>query len=171
MADKKHFKFAGKIVFVGFGSVAQGVLPLLLRHIDMPKERISIITAHDRGRAEAESFGIRYEINPLTRENFRAILSPRLDRGDFLINLSVDVASAALIEFCCEKGVLYLDSCIEPWAGGYTDQSVSASRRSNSCSAVVISRLPVEPTGWPSAIDPPLTLTLSTSSSSDTPYT
>ena len=131
MADKKHFKFAGKIVFVGFGSVAQGVLPLLLRHIDMPKERISIITAHDRGRAEAESFGIRYEINPLTRENYRAVLDPRLERGDFLINLSVDVASAALIEFCCEKGVLYLDSCIEPWAGGYTDQSVSASRRSN----------------------------------------
>lgn len=131
MADSKYFKFQGKIVFIGFGSVAQGVLPLLLRHIDMPRERISIITAHDRGRAEAASFGIRYEINPLTRENYRAILGPRLQRGDLLINLSVDVASSALIEFCCEHGILYTDSCIEPWAGGYTDQSVSASRRSN----------------------------------------
>jgi len=131
MADQKYFKFQGKIVFVGFGSVAQGVLPLLLRHIDVPRERISIITAHERGRAEAESFGIRYEINPLTRENHRSILGSRLERGDFLINLSVDVASSALIEFCAEHGVLYLDSCIEPWAGGYTDQSVSASRRSN----------------------------------------
>jgi homospermidine synthase len=131
MADQIYFKFQGKIVFVGFGSVAQGVLPLLLRHIDIPKERISIITAHERGRAEAEAYGIRYEINPLTRENYRAILGPRLGPGDFLINLSVDVASSALIEFCCEKGVIYLDSCIEPWAGGYTDQSVSASRRSN----------------------------------------
>lgn len=131
MAEQKYFKFQGKIVFVGFGSVAQGVLPLLLRHIDMPKERISIITAHERGRAEAEGFGIRYEINPLTRENHRAILGPRLQRGDLLINLSVDVASSALIEFCCEHGILYTDSCIEPWAGGYTDQSVSASRRSN----------------------------------------
>ena len=131
MADQKYFKFQGKIVFVGFGSVAQGVLPLLLRHIDVPRERISIITAHERGRAEAESFGIRYEINPLTRENHRAILGSRLERGDFLINLSVDVASSALIEFCAEHSVLYLDSCIEPWAGGYTDQSVSASRRSN----------------------------------------
>ncbi len=131
MADTKYFKFQGKIVFIGFGSVAQGVLPLLLRHIDMPRERISIITAHDRGRAEAASFGIRYEINPLTRENYRAILGPRLERGDLLINLSVDVASSALIGFCCEHGILYTDSCIEPWAGGYTDQSVSASRRSN----------------------------------------
>ena len=131
MADKKYFKFQGKIVFIGFGSVAQGVLPLLLRHIDMPRERISIITGHDRGRAEAESFGIRYEINPLTRGNYRAILDARLVPGDFLINLSVDVASSALIEYCCEKGVLYTDSCIEPWVGGYTDPAVSASRRSN----------------------------------------
>ncbi|MBX3663165.1 MAG: homospermidine synthase [Burkholderiales bacterium] len=131
MADKKYFKFQGKIVFIGFGSVAQGVLPLLLRHIDMPRDCISIITGHDRGRAEAESFGIRYEINPLTRANFRAILDSRLERGDFLVNLSVDVASSALIEYCCEKGVLYTDSCIEPWAGGYTDPAVSASRRSN----------------------------------------
>jgi homospermidine synthase len=131
MADQIYFKFQGKIVFVGFGSVAQGVLPLLLRHIDIPKERISIITAHERGRAEAEAFGIRYEINPLTRTNYRAILDSKLDKGDLLINLSVDVASSALIEYCCENGVLYTDSCIEPWAGGYTDPTVSASRRSN----------------------------------------
>jgi hypothetical protein len=38
MADQKYFKFQGKIVFVGFGSVAQGVLPLLLRHIEIPKD-------------------------------------------------------------------------------------------------------------------------------------
>ena len=39
MADPKYFKFQGKIVFIGFGSVAQGVLPLLLRHIEMPMLR------------------------------------------------------------------------------------------------------------------------------------
>lgn len=131
MADKKHVKFNGNIVFVGFGSVAQGTLPLLLRHIDMPKNRIRIITGDERGRDEAASYGISYEVRPLTRENYRALLEPLLGQGDFLINLSVDVASAALIEFCCEKGVMYLDTCIEPWLGGYTDQAVSPSRRSN----------------------------------------
>ncbi len=131
MADKKYFKFDGRIVFIGFGSVAQGVLPLLLRHIDMPRDRISIITGHDRGRKEAEAFGVRYEVNPLTRRNYREVLESRIARGDLLINLSVDVASAAIIELCCEKGTLYTDSCIEPWAGGYTDQSVSATYRSN----------------------------------------
>ena len=40
-----------------------------------------------------------------------------------------------------------------------------SSRRSNSCSAVVIRRLPVAPTGCPRAIAPPLTFTLSRSAS------
>ena len=39
--------------------------------------------------------------------------------------------------------------------------AVVASRRSSSCSAVVSSRAPVLPTGWPMAIAPPLTLTRS----------
>ena len=40
---------------------------------------------------------------------------------------------------------------------------ISLSERSSSCSSVVISRAPVEPSGWPSAIAPPLTLTRSMS--------
>jgi homospermidine synthase len=52
-------------------------------------------------------------------------------RGDFLVNLSVDVSSIALIKFCWEKGAMYLDTCIEPWAGGYTDPGVPAARRTN----------------------------------------
>ena len=35
MEGKKHVKFGRRLVFVGFGSVGQGSLPLLLRHIDM----------------------------------------------------------------------------------------------------------------------------------------
>ena len=131
MADKKHVKFPGRLVFVGFGSVGQGTLPLLLRHIDMPLDRITILTGDDRGQAEAEHFGIKFLVRPLTRDNYRALLDPLLDKGDFLLNLSVDVSSVALIEFCYEKGAIYLDTCIEPWLGGYTDPTVSASHRSN----------------------------------------
>ena len=51
-----HVKFPGKIVLVGFGSIGQGVLPLILRHIGTSADRITIVTAEDAGRAEAESF-------------------------------------------------------------------------------------------------------------------
>ncbi|MNV98896.1 Homospermidine synthase [compost metagenome] len=67
----------------------------------------------------------------LTASNYRAELAPRLGPGDFLLNLSVDVSSIALIELCRERGALYLDACIEPWAGGYVDRRLPAAQRSN----------------------------------------
>ena len=41
------------------------------------------------------------------------------------------MSSVALIELCQERGALYLDTCIEPWPGGYTDPSLPPSARSN----------------------------------------
>ncbi len=127
-----HTRFAGRLVFVGFGSIGQGVLPLILRHIGgMSPERIIIVTADLAGQAEAEAYGIPFLLQPLTQENYRQILQPLLAPGDFLLNLSVDVSSVALIELAGQQGALYLDTCIEPWPGGYTDPNVPASLRSN----------------------------------------
>jgi homospermidine synthase len=126
-----HVTFPGRLVFVGFGSIGQGVLPLLLRHIGIRPERITIVTADDGGRQEAAEYGIKLIEQPLTRDNYRQVLEPMLDRGDFLLNLSVDVSSVALIKLAHEKGALYLDTCIEPWPGGYTDPSLSPSKRTN----------------------------------------
>lgn len=127
----KHATFAGRLVIVGFGSIGQGSLPLILRHFDIDPARISVITADDRGRDVAEKYAVSFTINPLTPENYRQILTPLLGAGDFLLNVSVDVSSLALIEFCWERGALYLDTCIEPWAGGYTDPALSPSLRTN----------------------------------------
>src|SRR4051794_395105 len=91
-------KFAGRIVIIGFGSIGQGILPLLLRHIDMQPEQIAIVTAEDRGKTEAEKYGIQFHRIPLTRVNFRSVLEPLVGEGDFVLNLSVDVSSLALIK-------------------------------------------------------------------------
>ena len=127
----KHVAFAGRLVILGFGSIGQGVLPLILRHIDMPRENIVIVTAEERGREVAAELDVRFVVEPVTRDNYRAVLGGLLRSGDFLLNLSVDVSSVALIELAHEQGALYLDTCIEPWAGGYTDPALSPSQRSN----------------------------------------
>jgi homospermidine synthase len=126
-----HVNFSGRIVFVGFGSIGQGILPLILRHIGTSADRITIFSAEDAGRAEAEHFGVTFKKVALTRENYRHTLQPLLSPGDFLLNLSVDVSSMALVELACERGALYLDTCIEPWAGGYTDPNATVESRSN----------------------------------------
>ncbi|NGM18642.1 homospermidine synthase [Roseomonas stagni] len=127
----KHVDFAGRLVMLGFGSIGQGVLPLILRHIGITADRITIVTAEERGQEVAAEYGVRFIINPATRENYRDLLAPLLGRGDFLLNLSVDVASVALMKLCQELDCLYLDTVVEPWAGGYTDPSLTPSQRSN----------------------------------------
>jgi homospermidine synthase len=129
--DKVHIAFPGRIILIGFGSIGQGVLPLILRHIGISPDRLTIVTAHDAGRAEAERLGVRFLKEPLTRENHRRVLEPLVGPGDFVLNVSVEVSSVELIRFCWEKGAMYLDTCIEPWPGGYTDPKVPAGRRTN----------------------------------------
>src|SRR6267143_1496689 len=129
--DKIYIEFPGRILLVGFGSIGQGLLPLILRHIGIAPERLTIVTAEDKGNEEAAKYGIKFVKERLTRENYRRVLNPLLGRGDFLINVSIEVSSIALIKLCWEKGAMYLDTCIEPWPGGYTDPTVPASRRTN----------------------------------------
>ena len=128
---KPHVAFTGRLVMIGFGSIGQGVLPLLLRHVGMDPGRITIVTAEERGAAVAEEYGVTFVVTPLTRENYRAMLTPLIGAGDFLLNLSVEVSSLALIELARAAGALYLDTCIEPWPGGYTDPSLPPAARSN----------------------------------------
>jgi homospermidine synthase len=129
---RKHIAFGGRMVMIGFGSIGQGVLPLILRHIDIKPSQITVISAEDRGgAAELARFGITFIRKRLTHDNFRQVLDKRIGQGDFLVNLSVEVASTALIELCQEKGTFYIDTCIEPWPGGYTDPDLPVSLRSN----------------------------------------
>lgn len=127
----KHARFSGQLVMVGFGSIGQATLPLLLRHLDIQPQQIKIIAAHQDGVAIAREYGVSFTQHELTLENYRFVLEPLLCEGNFLLNLSVDVSSLALIELCRRCGALYLDTCIEPWPGGYTDGSIPAAQRTN----------------------------------------
>jgi homospermidine synthase len=126
-----HVVFPGRLVFVGFGSIGQGVLPLILRHVGIQPDQITIVTADEDGEKIAQEYGVRFIKQALTRGNYKTVLDPIVGRGDFLLNLSVDVSSLALIKLCWEKGSLYLDTCIEPWPGGYTDPAVAPAKRTN----------------------------------------
>src|SRR5437667_2821453 len=131
MPEPKYVAFPGRLVIVGFGSIGQGVLPLLLRHLDIRPDQIVVLTAELRGQEVAAEYGVRFVEHALTRDNYRAVFDAWLGPGDFLLNVSVDVSSVALIELCQEKGALYLDTCVEPWPGGYTDPNLPPAARSN----------------------------------------
>lgn len=121
--------FNGTIRIIGFGSIGSGLVPLLLQHLS--PEQISIMGADSRNKSIATENLIRHKIQPLNRSNYQEVLEEWIQPGDFLVNLSVDVSSRMLIEWCRAHGVLYIDTCIEPWAGYYTDTSIPVESRSN----------------------------------------
>ena len=53
-SHKIYIEFPGRILFVGFGSIGQGTLPLLLRHVGIAPERLTIVAAEDKGADEAD---------------------------------------------------------------------------------------------------------------------
>ncbi|RFO94667.1 homospermidine synthase [Rhodoferax lacus] len=124
-------EFRHRLMVLGFGCVAQGVLPLLLRHLVIRPKQILIITPHATHKALADSYGVDLMPCAVTPENMQATLAHQLQAGDFLLNLSVGVSSLALIALCRERGVLYLDTCIEPWGGQFTDASLPLASRTN----------------------------------------
>ena len=131
-AHQVQARLDGRLVIVGFGTVAQAALPLLLRHLAIDPARITIFSAHDDGRAIATACGVAdFRRESLTAANLRSALAPWLGIDAFLLNLSVDVSSVALLELCRDLGALYLDSCTEPWAGGYVDAKLTAEDRTN----------------------------------------
>ena len=127
----KWAKFNGRLLMLGFGAIGQGVLPLLLRHIDLAPERIAIISPGGQGRDLAAAQGVGLEDLTLTPENYASVLAARLGPGDFLLNLSLNVSSADLVQWCRARGVLYLDACISPWEGGWSDPDLAPLDRSH----------------------------------------
>lgn len=130
----KHASFpcTSRFLLLGCGCIGQGVLPLLLRHIDIQPGQITILAADERGQDTAKELGIRYVVQPLDESNYVEVLDSFLrSRGDFLLNLSVNVASISLIELARDRGWLYLDTSVEPWEGGFQDTSLDPAARSN----------------------------------------
>lgn len=129
--ETTRIAFSGRLLLLGFGIIGQGILPLIFRHIAIAPERFSILTADADGRDYAEAEGLVFEQVRLTPDNCRAELARRLGPGDILLNLSVDVSSAALIEICHDLGALYVDTSNEPWLEEYIAEGASSSERSN----------------------------------------
>lgn len=116
-----------RLLLIGFGSVGQALAPLLPRHTGLRPEQVTALAADDDGRGAARQLGIGFERCAITPANLASTLARHLAAGDVLINVAVDVASLDLITWCQAHQVLYLDTGIEPWPGGYAAADASTS--------------------------------------------
>lgn len=123
--------FAGRLVMLGFGSIGQAMLPVLLDRFGMRPGQVRIVKTRPDESGIAAEFGVPVVVQALDEHNHQQVLAPLLGDGDFLLNLSVDVASLALVRFCAGRGAMYLDACNEPWPGRYDNPDLPPTQRSN----------------------------------------
>lgn len=104
-------------IIIGCGSIGQALVKTL-RKKDAEKS-IVVVTADERGKALCKSLNVQFIQTPLTVENYIETLDPLKHDKTIMLNVSVNVSSIDLIEWCQSRRVRYLDTCVEPWPGGY----------------------------------------------------
>lgn len=109
--------FDKNVLFVGFGSVGQCTLPVLLKHCNVPHENITVIDFEDRTEhlKPWTAQGIQFVRERITPENLGAVLGKYLAAGDLLIDLAWNIDCCEIVTWCCQRGVLYINTSVEVW--------------------------------------------------------
>ena len=124
-----YHRIDGPVVMIGYGSIGRGTLPLIERHFDFDRARLTVVEPAVARGAEIVARGYAHEAVALTPDNYREVLGRLLEPGrGFCVNLSVDTSSLDLMRFCRELGVPYIDTVVEPWAGYYFGTEDNAAR-------------------------------------------
>ncbi|MBI5757152.1 MAG: saccharopine dehydrogenase NADP-binding domain-containing protein [Planctomycetales bacterium] len=110
-------KFQGRILMLGCGSVARCTLPLVLRHLDMPKDRVTVLDMVDSRDVlqDAMRAGVKFVQEMITLENYAEVLGRYLGPGDMLVDLAWNIGTVDLLQWCHDRDVLYINTSIEVW--------------------------------------------------------
>jgi homospermidine synthase len=109
--------FDKRILLVGFGSVAQCTLPILLKHVRVPPRNITVIDFEDQTALLKPwiAQGVRFHREKIGPENLGQVLGKQLSAGDVLIDLAWNIDCCEIVQWCHDRGVLYLNTSIEVW--------------------------------------------------------
>jgi homospermidine synthase len=115
--EKMKKKFNNKILIIGYGSVSQCTLPILIDTVDVPLEYITLIDFEDKSKAlkKFTDQGLKYFREKITPENLDQVLSKYLDKGSLLIDLAWNIGANDIIKWCHDHEVLYVNTSVELW--------------------------------------------------------
>lgn len=124
-------KFKGKILVVGCGVVARCTIPLLLKHIEVDPQNITIMDMYDYRPhvSEALKKGVNYIVDTITKENLNERLTGLISGGDLLMDLSTNIDSLDMLDWCHKNNVLYINAAIETWDCLHIENKNSPSER------------------------------------------
>jgi len=104
-------------LIIGYGSVSKCTLPILLKHVKIPYENITIIDFEDKSK-ELKPYtdrGIKFFRRRITPEELDHILSEYVSPGGLIIDLAWNIDCCEIVSWCHKHNVLYMNTSVEVW--------------------------------------------------------
>jgi homospermidine synthase len=109
--------FQNKILFVGYGAVAECTLPILFKHLKVPAKNVTVMDFADRKAKLAPWIkkGVRFVRDRVTETNMTTLLAKHVGPGDILIDLAWNIDACEILQWCHDNGVRYINTSTELW--------------------------------------------------------
>ena len=120
-------KFKGKVLVIGLGAVSRCMMPLLFKHLEMDRRKITVMDFNPDENAvrEVRAAGANFVKEQIVRERMGAQLAKYVGRGDLIIDLAWNIGCADILQWCHDHEVIYVNTSVEVWDpyAGAADQS------------------------------------------------
>jgi homospermidine synthase len=110
-------EFNRRVLFVGFGAVARCTIPILVKHVKIPPQKMTIID-FDTNAAALQPWveqGVTFVKDRVSVDNLGTLLGRHLSAGDLLIDLAWNIDCCEIVQWCHQHGVLYINTSVEVW--------------------------------------------------------
>ncbi len=110
-------EFKNKVLFVGYGAVAECTLPILFKHIKVRAKNVTVMDFENRSEKLKKwtSKGVRFVRDRVTEENMATMLAKHVGAGDLLIDLAWNIDACEILQWCRDHGVMYINTSTELW--------------------------------------------------------
>ena len=109
--------FQNRVLFLGFGAVAHCTLPIFVKHISIDPKRITILDfePNDAVLKPWIEQGMTFVKDRVTPENLGSLLGQHVSAGDLLIDLAWNIDCCEIVQWCHDRGILYVNTSVELW--------------------------------------------------------
>ena len=107
--------FPNKVLLIGFGSVARCTLPILVKHLSIDLKNITILDFEPNEAALKPWIeqGVSFVRDRVSPENLGSLLGRFLSPGGLLIDLAWNIDCCEIVQWCHDRGVLYVNTSVE----------------------------------------------------------
>jgi len=104
--------FNNKILIIGFGTIGQALIPIILKNIDCDIKNITVLEDGNNQKVFDENYTDypKYVNITMNEENAEELLNRFCGQNGFVANMGTTIESTTVMKWCMENNALYVDT-------------------------------------------------------------